>query len=58
MHVFFGKFLLGQVIATPGVMEKVNEDDRISALTRHINGDWGEWVKYFLKKRFILSNIT
>jgi hypothetical protein len=45
MHIFFGKFLLGQVVATPGVMEKVSEDDRISAITRHINGDWGELSK-------------
>lgn len=41
-HVFIGKFPLGQVVATPGVMEVTSEDDRISALTRHINGDWGE----------------
>lgn len=41
-HVFVGKFSLGQVFATPGVMESVTEADRISALTRHIGGDWGE----------------
>ena len=37
-HFFIGKFSLGQVIATPGVMDGVGEKDRISALTRH-NGD-------------------
>lgn len=41
-HVFFGKFPLGQVVATPGVMEATTEQDRISALTLHHNGDWGE----------------
>lgn len=41
-HLFIGKFPLGQVVATPGVMEATSEKDRISALTRHQNGDWGE----------------
>lgn len=41
-HIFFGKFPLGQVVATPGVMEATTEQERISALTRHHNGDWGE----------------
>lgn len=41
-HLFIGKFPLGQVVATPGVMEETSEKDRISALTRHHNGDWGE----------------
>ncbi|MBD7971103.1 hypothetical protein [Paenibacillus gallinarum] len=41
-HIFSGKFLLGQVVATPGVMEATTEEERISALTRHLNGDWGE----------------
>ncbi|BFH18315.1 hypothetical protein J6TS7_32310 [Paenibacillus dendritiformis] len=40
-HTFFGIFHLGQIVATPGVLESTTEDDRISALTRHINGDWG-----------------
>jgi hypothetical protein len=37
-----GKFSLGQVVATPGVLETISELDRISALVRHRNGDWGE----------------
>lgn len=41
-HIFFGKFLLGHVVATPGVMEATTDEERISALTRHHNGDWGE----------------
>ncbi len=41
-HHFIGKFRLGQILATPGVLESICEDDRISALTRHHNGDWGE----------------
>lgn len=41
-HIFHGKFLLGHVVATPGALEATSEDDRISALTRHIGGDWGD----------------
>ena len=43
-HIFIGKFLLGQIVATPGVMKAkvISENDRISSLTRHYNGDWGE----------------
>lgn len=41
-HVFYGKFPLEQVFATPGVMMATTEADRISALTCHIGGDWGE----------------
>ncbi|MGN7457422.1 hypothetical protein ACTHPH_21645 [Paenibacillus pasadenensis] len=41
-HFFVGKFELGMVVATPGVLHATTEDERISALTRHINGDWGE----------------
>lgn len=41
-HVIFGRFQLGQVVATHGVMDATTEDERISALTRHCGGDWGE----------------
>lgn len=41
-HLFVGLFSLGQVVATPGVMEEIGENDRISALTRHQGGDWGD----------------
>lgn len=42
IHVFRGLFPLGQVYTTPGALEVVSEDERISALTRHIGGDWGD----------------
>lgn len=42
IHVFHGKFPLGQVYTTPGALEVVSEDELISALTRHIGGDWGD----------------
>lgn len=42
IHCFIGKFPLGVIVATPGVMGSINEDEQISALTRHHNGDWGE----------------
>ncbi|MBU8763775.1 hypothetical protein KM868_09735 [Micrococcus luteus] len=45
IHRFIGKFPLGVIVATPGVMKSVNENERISALTRHHNGDWGELPK-------------
>ncbi|KZE78126.1 hypothetical protein AV654_19315 [Paenibacillus elgii] len=41
-HRFIGKFPLGIIYMTPGVGEETSEDDRISALTKHHNGDWGE----------------
>ncbi|BFH18204.1 hypothetical protein J6TS7_29500 [Paenibacillus dendritiformis] len=40
-HTFIGIFHLGVVVATPGVLAVTSEEERISALTRHINGDWG-----------------
>lgn len=35
------KFTLGQVVVTPGVLEKVNEVDQMKALNRHAQCDWG-----------------
>lgn len=40
--IFVKKFPLGQVVATPGVLEATTELDRVSALVRHQSGDWGE----------------
>ena len=34
-------FSLGQVYATPGVLEEINPEDRLVALVRHSRGDWG-----------------
>ncbi|MEK4983569.1 hypothetical protein [Bacillus sp. FSL K6-6540] len=42
LHKFIGKFSLGAVFATPGVFDLVSEEERIRALTRHHNGDWGD----------------
>lgn len=41
-QIFIGLFPLGMVVATPGCLEVTSEEERISALTRHIGGDWGE----------------
>ena len=35
-------FLLGQLCATPGALEDVHSEDRLNALIRHSQGDWGE----------------
>lgn len=35
-------FPLGQVVATPGVLDAVSAVDLASALARHSRGDWGE----------------
>ncbi len=35
------RFNLGQLVATPGVLEVVKHDEMMSALTRHLRGDWG-----------------
>lgn len=36
------KFSPGQVVATPTVIEAINEEDVQKALIRHLRGDWGE----------------
>ena len=36
------KFSLGQVVITPTALEKLNSDDILNALNRHIVSDWGE----------------
>lgn len=35
-------FRLGQVYATPGVIEEISVIDQMTALQRHSRGDWGE----------------
>ena len=32
---------LGQLVATPGVLDVATNDQRIDCLGRHIRGDWG-----------------
>jgi hypothetical protein len=36
------KFLLGQVVATPNAIETIPNEEILSALMRHVQGDWGE----------------
>ena len=36
------KFPLGQVVITPNALAKLNSDDILNALNRHVGGDWGE----------------
>ena len=35
------KFLLGRIVATPNVLESVPNLEILSALERHVRGDWG-----------------
>ena len=35
-------FPLGNIVATPGVMEHISDDERLKALQRHARADWGE----------------
>ncbi len=37
-----GKFPLGRIVATPGVLAAVPPDEMQSALRRNHRGDWGE----------------
>jgi hypothetical protein len=36
------RFNLGQLVATPGVLEIVTHDEMMTALSRHLRGDWGD----------------
>jgi hypothetical protein len=36
------KFTLGQILATPGVLESVPNHEMLRALSRHVRGDWGD----------------
>lgn len=35
------KFKLGQIVATPTLLNKVSETDQMRALNRHARYDWG-----------------
>ncbi len=35
-------FSLGQVVATPGVLETLDPSEMLLSLARHARGDWGE----------------
>lgn len=36
------KFSLGRTVATPGALEALSPEDILSALSRHVRGDWGD----------------
>ncbi|MBX7208660.1 MAG: hypothetical protein K1X78_10130 [Verrucomicrobiaceae bacterium] len=36
------KFPLGNLVSTPGALEVLTHPEIMSALSRHITGDWGE----------------
>ena len=44
MKVLTGKFHLGQIVATPGALEALEESGQDASffLDRHVRGDWGE----------------
>lgn len=42
MNTAFKSFLLGQVLATPSVLEDVPPQRLIECLARHARGDWGD----------------
>ncbi|MGD1090245.1 MAG: hypothetical protein ABR955_16190 [Verrucomicrobiota bacterium] len=35
------KFSLGQIVATPNVLNHIPNDEILTALSRHVRGDWG-----------------
>ena len=35
-------FPLGRIVATPGLLEAVPNEEMLQALQRHARGDWGE----------------
>jgi len=37
-----GKFSLGQIVATPNALSVLEQDEILTALARHVSGDWGE----------------
>ena len=36
------KFRLGQIVATAGAQELLSYEDLLTAVSRHVRGDWGE----------------
>ena len=44
MNINVGKFALGQVVATPGALEMLEQSGRAPAefISRHVSGDWGD----------------
>lgn len=40
--VSVARFDLGRIVTTPGARDLLTEDDLLSALVRHMAGNWGE----------------
>ncbi|HWD40377.1 MAG TPA: hypothetical protein VG944_16125 [Fimbriimonas sp.] len=36
------KFSLGRTVITPGALEALDPDDVLTAIRRHVRGDWGD----------------
>ena len=36
------KFATGQIVATPNALSQLSQEDILSGLARHINGNWGD----------------
>ena len=36
------KFSLGQLVATPNALNRIPNDEIVSALSRHVRGEWGD----------------
>ena len=36
------RFSLGRLLSTPGALEKVPHEEFLTALSRHVTGDWGD----------------
>ena len=35
-------FSIGRLVSTPGALERVPHEEMLTALSRHIRGDWGD----------------
>ena len=35
-------FPMGMLVATPGALRTISDDDFVNALGRHLRGDWGD----------------
>jgi hypothetical protein len=36
------KFLMGRIVTTPNALDKIPHDEILTALARHVRGDWGK----------------
>ena len=36
------KFSIGRLLSTPGALAKVSPEEMFTALSRHVQGDWGD----------------